>query len=108
MGYVVLHMQKAKGGGGDSGMSKHIERERIPENADGDRTHLHKELVVFPEGIESRSEAIAYRIEHANIKRKIGVNQVRAIRIILSGSAEDMKRIQENGLLDRWCNDSLD
>ncbi|WP_255489696.1 plasmid recombination protein, partial [Dysgonomonas sp. 25] len=40
MGYVVLHMQKAKGSGGDSGMSKHIERDRIPENADEERTHL--------------------------------------------------------------------
>lgn len=34
-------------------------------------------------------------------------NQVRAIRINVSGTHEDMKRIEEEGRLDEWCADNL-
>lgn len=105
MGYVVLHLEKAKGA--DSQMSAHIERTIHPKNADATRTHLNCELVQFPEGVKNRTQAIAHRIETAGIKRKIGTNQVRAIRVLLTGTNEDMKRMEMNGQLDDWCNDSL-
>lgn len=106
MGYVVLHLQKAKGN--DAPMSAHIERTIDPHNVDKTRTHLNKELIHFPQGVNSRTEAIQHRIEDADIKRKISKDQVRAIRIMLSGTHEDMKDIEESGNLDNWCTDNID
>jgi hypothetical protein len=57
--------------------------------------------------VNSRTEAIQHRIESSGIKRKITKNQVRALRIMLSGTSEDMKRIEVAGKLDEWCNDNL-
>ena len=37
----------------------------------------------------------------------IGNNQVRAIRILLTGTHEDMERITNEDRLDEWCNDNL-
>ena len=106
MGYAVLHMEKA--GGSDNGMSAHIERTIAPKNADANRTHLNREMVTFPDGVSNRTEAIQHRLETAGLQRKIGKNQVRAIRILLTGSPDDMKRIEQGGNLDKWCNDNLD
>ena len=105
MGYAVLHLEKAKGA--DSGMSAHIERTIHPKNADMTRTHLNRELVQFPEGVRNRTEAIAYRVETAGIKRKVGTNQVKAIRVLLTGSNKDMKQMEADGWLDDWCHDNL-
>lgn len=105
MGYAVLHLEKASGT--DSGMSAHIERTITPKNVDPSRTRLNREFIRFPDGVQSRTEAIQHRLDTANLKRKIGKNQVRAIRALLTGSPEDMKRIQAEGRLDEWCNDNL-
>ena len=105
MGYAVLHLEKAKGT--DSRMSAHIERTVHPKNADRTRTHLNRELVQFPEEVRNRTQAIAHRVETAGIRRKVGTNQVRAIRVLLTGSNRDMKQIEADGRLDDWCNDSL-
>ena len=105
MGFVVLHMEKAHGS--DSGTTAHIERFIIPKNADPTRTHLNRRLIEYPDGIKDRSAAIQKRLEEARLTRKIGNNQVRAIRINVSGTHEDMKRIEEEGRLDKWCADNL-
>ncbi len=105
MGFVVLHMEKAHGS--DSGTTAHIERFIIPKNADPTRTHLNRRLIEYPDGIKDRSAAIQQRLEEAGLTRKIGSNQVRAIRINVSGTHEDMKRIEEEGRLDEWCADNL-
>ena len=105
MGYAVLHLEKAKGA--DGAMSTHIERTVHPKNADRMRTHLNRELVQFPEGVKNRTQAIAHRIETAGIRRKVGTNQVKAIRVLLTGSNKDMKQMEEDGRLDGWCNDNL-
>lgn len=105
MGYAVLHLEKASGT--DSGMSAHIERTITPKNTDPSRTHLNHELIRFPDGVQNRTEAIQHRLDTANLKRKIGKNQVRAIRALLTGSPEDMRRIQAEGRLDEWCDDNL-
>lgn len=106
MGYAVLHMEKA--GGSDSGMSAHIERTIAPKNADANRTHLNREMITFPNGVTNRTEAIQHRLETAGLQRKIGKNQVRAVRILLTGSPDDMRRIEQAGKLDDWCRDNLD
>ena len=105
MGFVVLHMEKAHGS--DSGTTAHIERFIIPKNADPTRTHLNRRLIEYPNGVKDRSAAIQQRLEEAGLTRKIGSNQVRAIRINVSGTHEDMKRIEEEGRLDEWCADNL-
>ena len=106
MGYAVLHLDKAKGA--DSGMSAHIERTIHPKNADPTRTHLNRELIKFPEGVTSRTQAIQHRLDTAGLKRKIGKNQVQAIRILLTGTHEDMVQIEKEGRLDEWCQDNID
>ena len=105
MGFVVLHMEKAHGS--DSGTTAHIERFIIPKNADPARTHLNRKLIEYPEGVKDRSAAIQRRLEEAGLTRKIGSNQVRAIRINVSATPEDMERIERDGRLDEWCADNL-
>lgn len=89
-------------------MSDHIERRVIAPNVDPMRTHLNRELVRMPEGIRERDDAIAARISSAGIRRKITHDQVRAIRVMLSGTHEDMMEIEKAGRLDDWCRDSMD
>ena len=106
MGYVVLHLDKSPRN--ESAMTNHIERRVIAPNVDPTRTHLNKELIKFTEGVKDRTEAIQHRIKNAELSRKVGKNQVQVIRFILSGSTEDMLRIQAEGKLDDWCRDSMD
>ena len=106
MGYISIQINKAKGSA-DTGASDHIERKTTPKNADPSRTRLNRELVRFPDGVADRTEAISHRIRTAGIRRKITPDQVRAIRIVLSGTHEDMARIQNKGRLSEWCNDNL-
>ncbi|WP_195553640.1 MobV family relaxase [Bacteroides eggerthii] len=105
MGFVVLHMEKAHGS--DSGTTAHIERFIIPKNADPTRTHLNRKLITYPDGIKDRSAAIQRRLEETGLTRKIGNNQVRAIRINVSGTHEDMERIEKEGRLDKWCANNI-
>lgn len=107
MGYFTLDFKKAKGAS-DARMSDHIERRVIAPNVDSTRTHLNRELVELPEGVAVRDEAIAHRIKSAGIKRKITPDQVRAIRVMMSGTHEDMMKIQQDGRMDEWCNDSIE
>ena len=106
MGYVVFHLDKSAKN--ESAMTEHIERKNIAPNVDSTRVHLNKELIAFPDGVTNRTEAIQHRIKNAGLSRKVGKNQVQVIRVILSGSTEDMLKIQAEGKLDDWCRDSLD
>ena len=106
MGYFSLDIKKAKGTS-DTTQSDHIERKIIPKNANPTRTHLNRVLVEYPDGVHGRDEAIAHRLNTAGIKRKITHDQVRVVRVVLSGTHEDMMNIQEKGKLDEWCSDSI-
>ena len=106
MGYISIQINKAKGSA-DTGASDHIERKTTPKNADPTRTHLNRELVQFPDGVADRTGAISHRIRTAGIRRKITPDQVRAIRIVLSGTHEDMIKMQDEGRLGEWCDDNL-
>ena len=105
MGYAVLHLDKAAGN--EVKMTAHIERTQMPANAVPSLTYLNEELIEFPEGVADRTAAIQHRLDTAGLARKIGTNQVRAIRIMLTGSNEDMKRIEAEGKLNAWCADNL-
>ena len=106
MGNFTFDVKKAKGTS-DSTQSDHIERKVIPHNADPTRTHLNMALVTYPDGVNGRDEAIAYRLKTAGIKRKITNDQVRVVRIVMSGTHEDMMAIYKNGKLGEWCQDSI-
>lgn len=109
--YAVCHLQR--GSGNDSRMSCHIERKDanwkkyVPVNADADRTHFYRELVMFPAGVKNRTDAIQYRIDHAGLHHKVGKNQTKAIRIILTGTHEQMMKIVKDGRLDSWIDANL-
>lgn len=109
--YAVCHLER--GSGNDSGMSCHIERKTadgktyIPDNADESRTHLNRELISFPKGVANRTQAIQYRLDHGALQRKVGKNQTRAVRILLSGSPEQMAKLAHEGKIDRWCEANL-
>ena len=106
MGYISIQINKAKRSA-DTGASDHIERKTMPKNADPARTHLNRELVEFPDGVTERTEAISHRIRTAGIRRKITPDQVRAIRIVLSGTHVDMIKVQDECRLNEWCDDNL-
>ena len=109
--YAVCHLQK--GSGNDSGMACHIERKNakgevyLPNNADPSRTHLNRELITFPPEVTCRTEAIKHRIDKAELHRKVGKNQVKAIRIMLTGTHEQMMKLANGGLLDKWISANL-
>ena len=109
--YAVCHLQR--GSGNDSGMSCHIERKDakgkiyVPDNANADRTHLNRELVRLPEGVSNRTEAIQHRIDTAGLRRKVGKNQTKAIRVILTGTHEQMMKIANGSRLDSWIDANL-
>ena len=106
MGYVVLHLDKSPGN--ETAMTAHIARTRMPSNAIPSLTCLNEELVEFPDGVTNRTEAIDHRLEHAGLTRKIGTNQVRVIRVMLTGTQEDMQHIVQEGRLKAWCADNLE
>lgn len=106
MGYVVLHLDKSPDN--EVPMTAHITRTKMPPNAIPELTYLNEELVEFPEGVADRTEAINHRLEHAGLTRKIGTNQVRVIRVMLTGTQEDMQRIVQEGRLKAWCADNLE
>lgn len=98
-------MEKAHGS--DNGTPPHIERFIIPKNAAPTRTHLNRKLIEYPDGIKDRSAAVQRRLEETGLTRKIGSNQVRAIRINVSGTHEDMECIEWESRLDEWRADNL-
>lgn len=99
MGYVVLHLDKSPDN--EVPMTAHIARTKMPPNAIPELTYLNEELVEYPKGVADRTEAINHRLNHAGLTRKIGTNQVRVIRVMLTGSQEDMKRLAQEGRLKR-------
>lgn len=109
--YAVCHLQR--GSGNDSGMSCHIERKDakekayVPTNADSNRTPLNRELITFPDGVKNRTDAIQHRIDNAGLHRKVAKNQTKAIRIILTGTHEQMMKIAEDSKLDNWIDANL-
>lgn len=109
--YAVCHIQRGNSNGG--GLSTHIERQTksgkpfIPQNADSSRTYLNRELLSLPDGIKDRNDAIKNRLANAGLKRKIGKNQTTHLCAILSGSYDQMMKIQQEGRLSEWINANI-
>lgn len=45
--------------------------------------------------------------QNAGITRKIRENQVRALQVMLSGTSEDMQRLQNERKIDDWCQSNI-
>ena len=55
----------------------------------------------------NRTEAVQHRIDTAGLRRKVGKNQTKAIRIILTGTHEQMMKIANDGRLNSWIDANL-
>lgn len=102
--YAVIHVTKLSGNSG--GIGAHIDRKHTPKNANPDAAHLNKELVKSATG--SLSKDIEQRIKEGYTSdRKIRTDAVKGVGVILSGTHEQMKKIEKDGNLDAWTKANL-
>ena len=102
---AVLHIEKGKGFGGGTG--NHIDRtpghEHTYTNADSARLHLNQDHTPEEYKRFTIPQAIALRMKSGYTSpRKIRANAVRYMETILSGSHDQMIKIQEEGRLNEW------
>lgn len=116
MGKVVLNIRKDPGVGGH--LTNHIERSQTITHEDGtterirfvptsvrdeSRMALNRTLIG---GDTPRSELVSNRIKECGVK--VRADQVRSHIVVMSGTHEDMKKIEKDGKLDEWCNDCIE
>lgn len=106
MSFAVLHVTKFSGGGG-GGIGAHIDRQHIPKNADPDRQDLNKELIT-PRSTSMKKDIDTRIQEGYTSTRKIRKDAVRAVGVILSGSHEQMKKIEAEGKINEWADKNLE
>ena len=116
--YAVYHTEKGEISSG--GIGNHIDRKEGAEwsyqHADPERIHLNENIIVTEHCSKKLSEAISDRIsEGYNARNNAG--ELKAIRKdavkyqthIMSGSPEQMKKIEDNPeLRKQWINSNLD
>ncbi|MRI64595.1 hypothetical protein EDM00_11455 [Ornithobacterium rhinotracheale] len=111
-GFAVYHIEKGSISSG--GIGKHIDREKGAEHsyrhADPSRRHLNKNYKVHEDRHEMKlSDAINERIKEGyKSKAKIRKNAVKYVTHILTGSHEDMKRMEQNGTLGEWVRENYE
>lgn len=87
-----MHVEKVKGN--LTGRGQHIDRERVPKNADPAKQRLNAHLI---EPKEKLTEAINERIEQGYTgKKEIRKDAVKALSFILTGSHDQMKAIEKD------------
>ena len=101
--YAVAHVSKGKGA--STGLTKHFDRESLPPNADPERTHLneYENHSSLGRHLGERADTV---IQRAGVTRKVQANAVKYCPIILSGSHDQMKAIEEAGQIDQWYKDT--
>lgn len=93
MQHVVCHVEKCQTV--TTGLGQHVDRLRMPDNADQERTQLNENLT--PKRSDNLTDDVNRRIaEGYKGKKGIRKDAVKAFRIILSGSNERMKEIEQN------------
>ena len=98
--FAVFHLEKGKGN--LSGLGSHIDRTRIPKNADPEKQILNEHLF----GKETLTKDINKRIAEAG--SKVRADSVKALSIVLTGSHERMKEIEGNSkMLKAWKEENL-
>lgn len=91
MPYVVCHVEKCKGA--LTVLGQHIDREKVPLNADESRTRLNLDLI--PPRSKNLTDDVNARIaEGYKGKKAIRHDAVKAFKIVFSGSNERMKELE--------------
>jgi len=82
-------------------LGRHIQRGRIPHNADAERVSLNRHIIAPADGNLMRAikERIADGYKGGKAIRK---DAIKAISLIMSGSHDIMMTIQEEGKLNDW------
>ena len=119
MGFAVFHIAKGKGSAG--GLGGHIDRTYKVLNADKHREHLNfqlrvrsdngKKVIVRKKGIGLYEGTINAResavVQKGHTGRKVRDNAVTRLHFVLSGSHEDMKKLEKEGKILEWAEDNL-
>jgi hypothetical protein len=97
--YAVLHITKFKELGG---IGAHLDRQYVQHNVDDSRSYLNEELSLW--GQMELNTAIENRIQEGYKKQKaIRHDAVLAVGVMLTGSHEQMKRIESDPkLFNEW------
>ena len=109
--FAVMHTTKM--GSGSGGIGSHIDRtqKNLPKNVDSSRTHLNKEYVAtggtLVQDIERRIDNGYNHRKKDGSMRSIRKDAVKAVGVILSGSHDQMKKIEEADMLDEWAHTNL-
>ena len=101
--FAVCHVTKYSGS--NNALGRHIDRDCEPENVENNLTKNNFDLVK-PGG--TLNQDINSRIEQAYTgKRAIRSDAVKSVGVILSGSHEQMKKIESEGELKKWAFESF-
>ena len=103
--FAVLHAEKCNTV--TKGLGQHIDRQRTPSNADPLKSILNQNLI-RPQSDNLVNDVNNRIAEGYKGKKAIRKDAVKAFRIILSGSHERMKEIEQNPReLERWQNANI-
>lgn len=97
--FAVLHVEKGKGNEG-RGLGNHIDRVKIPKNANPEKQHLNRHLV---KPLLPLRESIQERIRKSGAK--VRSNSTTHLKFVLSGSHERMKSMSPKELKS-WVEDN--
>ncbi len=95
MGYCVLHLEKGRGA--EQRNVGTYRAHHCAKNTDPTRTHLNRELIMFPDGVCNRTLAIRHRLDTAGRNVRLERTKCRQAPIGLSGTHEDMARVEGEG-----------
>lgn len=99
--FAVLHIEKASGN--STRLGSHIDRNFTPTNADESLSNLNQFIITSDNTLK---QDIDKRIEQAGCK--VRSNSVKSLNIVLSGSHDRMKEIEQNPhKLNQWIKDNL-
>lgn len=102
--YAVIHIEKGKSN--VSSLGKHIDREHSPENANKDLREHNLEIVSHHKDLNG---AIEKRIKNGyKGKTAIRRDAVKSLSVVLTGTHETMKDIQNRGDLKAWTKANID
>ena len=96
--FAVLHIEK--NGGNVYALGAHIDRSKYPSNADPSRQHLNQIIVKHGPNL---NHAIQARIKAGYTgQAAIRKDAVKSINLVLTGSHERMKELEQEGKLQSW------
>lgn len=104
-GLAVFHIEKAKST--VQGLGNHIDRSTVTPNVNTDKSHLNRAIIDHRDN-GGLQESIDKRIKEGyKTKRAIRKDAVKATNVILSGSRDQLLKIEGEGRIDDWVDDNL-